>query len=218
MGDGYPLSDRAAHRVPDQYDARVETFDQAAHVVQICRRAVNSRLGPLAAAVAAKIQREHAPVRRQQGSDAVPPMHMGGAAVQQNESVFVGIAAPVQIVKLESLNFDEPMGRLREDGSRLLLCHSEDSMRRPNLRIDFQARSGRANNRKEPNRKEKRQMALRLENKNALTPCAASGIGRATAVRFAEEGANVFVADRHLAAAEENAASVQKLGRKAIAI
>jgi NAD(P)-dependent dehydrogenase (short-subunit alcohol dehydrogenase family) len=60
-------------------------------------------------------------------------------------------------------------------------------------------------------------MALRLENKNALITGGASGIGRATAIRFAEEGANVFVADRHLAAAEETAASVKKLGRKAVA-
>src|SRR5260370_22245951 len=60
-------------------------------------------------------------------------------------------------------------------------------------------------------------MALRLENKNALITGGASGIGRATAIRFAEEGANVFVADRHLAAAEETTASVRKLGRKSIA-
>jgi NAD(P)-dependent dehydrogenase (short-subunit alcohol dehydrogenase family) len=60
-------------------------------------------------------------------------------------------------------------------------------------------------------------MALRLENKNALITGGASGIGRATAVRFAEEGANVFVADRHLAAAEETAQMVRKLGRKAVA-
>ena len=51
-------------------------------------------------------------------------MHVRRAAVQQNESVFVGIAAPIQIVKLESLNLDVPMGRLRERGSRLLLCHN----------------------------------------------------------------------------------------------
>ena len=60
-------------------------------------------------------------------------------------------------------------------------------------------------------------MALRLENKNALITGGASGIGRATAIRFAEEGANIFVADRHLQAAEETAAAVVKLGRKAIA-
>ena len=57
-------------------------------------------------------------------------------------------------------------------------------------------------------------MALRLENKNALITGGASGIGRATAIRFAEEGANVFVADRHFAAAEETAAAVKKLGRR----
>jgi NAD(P)-dependent dehydrogenase (short-subunit alcohol dehydrogenase family) len=60
-------------------------------------------------------------------------------------------------------------------------------------------------------------MALRLENKNALITGGASGIGRATAIRFAEEGANVFVADRHLAAAEETAQMVRKLGRNAVA-
>ena len=60
-------------------------------------------------------------------------------------------------------------------------------------------------------------MALRLENKNALITGGASGIGRATAIRFAEEGANVFVADRHLAAAEETVDAVRKLGRKAVA-
>ena len=61
-------------------------------------------------------------------------------------------------------------------------------------------------------------MALRLDHKNALVTGGASGIGRASAIRFAEEGANVAVADRHLAAAENVAAEVKKLGRKAIAI
>src|SRR6202035_4462852 len=56
-------------------------------------------------------------------------------------------------------------------------------------------------------------MSLRLDGKNALITGAASGIGRASAIRFAEEGANVAVADRNLAASEETAASVRKLGR-----
>ncbi len=60
-------------------------------------------------------------------------------------------------------------------------------------------------------------MSLRLEAKNAIITGGASGIGRATAIRFAEEGANVFVADRHLDAAEETAGMVRKLGRKAMA-
>ncbi|MGH7934760.1 MAG: SDR family NAD(P)-dependent oxidoreductase [Candidatus Binataceae bacterium] len=61
-------------------------------------------------------------------------------------------------------------------------------------------------------------MGLRLEGKNALITGGASGIGRATAIRFAEEGANVCVADRQFAAAEETAAAVRKLGRKSAAV
>jgi NAD(P)-dependent dehydrogenase (short-subunit alcohol dehydrogenase family) len=60
-------------------------------------------------------------------------------------------------------------------------------------------------------------MALRLEGKNALVTGGASGIGRATCIRFAEEGANVFVADRNLKGAEETTAEVTRLRRKAIA-
>jgi NAD(P)-dependent dehydrogenase (short-subunit alcohol dehydrogenase family) len=58
-------------------------------------------------------------------------------------------------------------------------------------------------------------MSGRLEGKNALITGGASGIGRATALRFAQEGANVFLADRYPAGAEEVAAEIKKLGRKA---
>jgi NAD(P)-dependent dehydrogenase (short-subunit alcohol dehydrogenase family) len=61
-------------------------------------------------------------------------------------------------------------------------------------------------------------MSLRLDGKNALITGAASGIGRASAIRFAQEGANVCVADRQLAAAEETAAKVRELGRKSLAV
>jgi NAD(P)-dependent dehydrogenase (short-subunit alcohol dehydrogenase family) len=61
-------------------------------------------------------------------------------------------------------------------------------------------------------------MSLRLDGKNALITGGASGIGRATALRFAQEGANVCVADRQKTAAEETAAEVRKLGRKACAV
>ncbi|MGH7916686.1 MAG: SDR family NAD(P)-dependent oxidoreductase [Candidatus Binataceae bacterium] len=61
-------------------------------------------------------------------------------------------------------------------------------------------------------------MGSRLAGKNALITGGASGIGRATALLFAQEGANVCVADRQLSAAEETAAEVRKLGRQALAV
>jgi NAD(P)-dependent dehydrogenase (short-subunit alcohol dehydrogenase family) len=61
-------------------------------------------------------------------------------------------------------------------------------------------------------------MSLRLDAKNALITGGASGIGRASAIRFAQEGANVCVADRQRSAAEETAAEVRKLGRKACTV
>ncbi|MBB6093571.1 NAD(P)-dependent dehydrogenase (short-subunit alcohol dehydrogenase family) [Povalibacter uvarum] len=57
----------------------------------------------------------------------------------------------------------------------------------------------------------------RLEGKNALVSGAASGIGRASAILFAAEGANVVVLDR-APAVEETAQAIRSAGGKAIAL
>ncbi len=60
-------------------------------------------------------------------------------------------------------------------------------------------------------------MAGRLEGRTALITGAASGIGRASALLFASEGANVVAADR-AAEVEETVAMVRKAGGRAEAI
>ena len=57
-------------------------------------------------------------------------------------------------------------------------------------------------------------MARRLEGKVALVTGAGSGIGRASAVRFAAEGAQVAVVD--LKGAEEVAAAIDAAGGEAL--
>jgi glucose 1-dehydrogenase len=61
-------------------------------------------------------------------------------------------------------------------------------------------------------------MPRRLADKVALITGGASGIGRACAVRFAQEGAKVCVADRDLAAATDTARKIDGDGRRAIAV
>jgi NAD(P)-dependent dehydrogenase (short-subunit alcohol dehydrogenase family) len=56
----------------------------------------------------------------------------------------------------------------------------------------------------------------RLAGKTALITGAASGIGRATSILFAQEGANVVVLDR-APAVEETAAAIRQSGGKALA-
>src|SRR4029434_2690129 len=61
-------------------------------------------------------------------------------------------------------------------------------------------------------------MAGRLEGKIALITGGGSGIGRACAVRFAREGANVCAADLDQAGAAETARQVEVAGRKALVL
>src|SRR5262252_8522039 len=61
-------------------------------------------------------------------------------------------------------------------------------------------------------------MAGRLADKVALITGGGSGIGRACAVRFAAEGANVCVADLALAAASETARRLLGSGVKSLAL
>jgi glucose 1-dehydrogenase len=61
-------------------------------------------------------------------------------------------------------------------------------------------------------------MAGRIEGKIALITGGGSGIGRACAARFAQEGANVCVADLDAKAAAETVRQVEAAGRKALAV
>ncbi|MBX6746814.1 MAG: SDR family oxidoreductase [Acetobacteraceae bacterium] len=61
-------------------------------------------------------------------------------------------------------------------------------------------------------------MAGMLDGKSALVTGAGSGIGRATALAFAREGAWVAVADLSLEAAQETATLVEQAGGQAVAI
>jgi NAD(P)-dependent dehydrogenase (short-subunit alcohol dehydrogenase family) len=59
-------------------------------------------------------------------------------------------------------------------------------------------------------------MARRLEDRVAVITGGASGIGRASAIRFAEEGAHIVVADLNPDRGAETVAAVKALGRKAV--
>jgi glucose 1-dehydrogenase len=61
-------------------------------------------------------------------------------------------------------------------------------------------------------------MAGRLEGRVAFITGGASGIGRGCCLRFAEEGADIAVADYNESGAGETAGMVEALGRKALAL
>jgi acetoin reductase-like protein len=58
----------------------------------------------------------------------------------------------------------------------------------------------------------------RLIGKTAVVTGAGRGIGRATAIRLAQEGADVAVVDIHQESAEETAGMVRDLGRRSVAL
>jgi gluconate 5-dehydrogenase len=57
---------------------------------------------------------------------------------------------------------------------------------------------------------------MRLAGKSAIVTGAGRGIGKATALRFAREGADILVPDLDPAASEQTAGEIQALGRKGI--
>lgn len=59
---------------------------------------------------------------------------------------------------------------------------------------------------------------MRLENKAAVVTGGASGIGRAIAIGFANEGAAVVVGDIDFAGAEETVREIEKAGGRALAV
>src|SRR5262249_20561797 len=107
--------------MPDYDHAGAKVLDHAAHVVQVPLRTIVGRIRPSAGPMPGKIQADYAAIRHQQGRDRVPPMHVRGAAVKQKKSVFARVSAPVEVVKLDAVDFNEPAGRLRPCGSRLLM-------------------------------------------------------------------------------------------------
>lgn len=58
-------------------------------------------------------------------------------------------------------------------------------------------------------------MTLRLENKIAIVTGGGSGIGQATAIRFAKEGAHVFLLDRTVEKAEQTKQTIEQAGGRA---
>ena len=57
-----------------------------------------------------------------------------------------------------------------------------------------------------------------LENKNAIVTGSARGIGKAIAVKLAENGANVVIVDVNIEAAEETAKEIESMGVKSMAM
>ena len=59
---------------------------------------------------------------------------------------------------------------------------------------------------------------MKLQNRSVVITRSGSGIGRACALKFAEEGANIIVADINQDAAEETVHQIKTAGGKAFAV
>lgn len=59
---------------------------------------------------------------------------------------------------------------------------------------------------------------MKFEGRSALVTGAGGGIGRATAILLAQQGADVVATDLDLSEAEETVAAVEEIGRRAVAI
>jgi len=64
----------------------------------------------------------------------------------------------------------------------------------------------------------KERIKMRLKDKVALITGGARGIGKAIALTFAKEGADIVVADVNLELAQQTASEIEGLGRKALAL
>jgi NAD(P)-dependent dehydrogenase (short-subunit alcohol dehydrogenase family) len=64
----------------------------------------------------------------------------------------------------------------------------------------------------------RKEAAMRLENRIAVITGAGRGIGKAIAFRFAQEGADLVIADVDMDEAQETAKEIRVIGRKSIAV
>src|SRR5579885_1006247 len=62
---------------------------------------------PLAAAMAAKVERQHAAMAGKLRRDRVPPVRICSPAVQQQDRVLARVATPIDVMQPEAADFDE---------------------------------------------------------------------------------------------------------------
>src|SRR5215475_7892565 len=100
-----------AHRVADERDLpEAERVDEAQEVRREVLGRVGRRLRPLALAVAALIERDHVKPIRERGRDAVEPVSVRGAAVEEAEGRTAGVS-PLEEAQRELADDDGTFAR-----------------------------------------------------------------------------------------------------------